>query len=68
MAKETKSDGPWMFMVHKDFKDRAPARVTRRSFELTWKGKGWTEFSGTDKEARSIPTGASVEGGKPEEK
>lgn len=40
---DKENEGPFVFMVHKDFKDRAPARVLRTTFEKRWKEKGWTE-------------------------
>lgn len=60
------ADGPFVLMVHKDFEDRQPARVTRRTFEQIWKEKGWKEFKGSAKEAASIPSNRPEDGAPPE--
>lgn len=60
------ADGPFLFMVHKDFEDRQPARVTRRSFEQVWKDKGWKEFKGSVKEATSVPGNSPDSGAVPD--
>lgn len=51
MPKEKPSQ--FLFMVHKDFKDRPPARVLRATFERTWKEKGWIEVAESKSAATS---------------
>ncbi len=42
-----------VLMVHKDFKDREPARVTEQAFEKVWKDNGWVKLDPKSKEAQA---------------
>lgn len=59
MADKNKESGPFMFMVHKDFEDREPAKVTRAAFEKVWKEKGWKETGDPAKATSAVSSSSS---------
>lgn len=49
----------YVMMVHKDFKDRAPAKVLKATFDKIWKEKGWEiapEKESASASSKPVPT------------